>query len=592
MLASPFFRRLFLPFLALICLTTGVVGYFGAWRVRDTYLDSTQTALGHETRLAADRVQDALAAGGEKNIEEMTEQIGQSCACRVTLIKADGVVIADNESDPAGMENHRTRPEILEAAISGEGSSRRASHTLERDLMYYARRVDTTAGRYFVRLSVHLDALNHHLNVLYAVLAAVALLAMAAAAVISYYLARRLTAPLVELTAMADSISHGDLRRRIHDHQKGEIGTLGASLNRMAESLGQLIQQMAKDKSELLTILTSMSEGVIATDAQQQIVLVNDAAVMLIGVAMPAGGRHLWEVTRQPALLKAANEVLESGQTKVFAMSPEPSRHVQVTATRFPAQGMAQGLIIVAHDVTEPRRYEELRKEFVANVSHELRTPLSVIKGFVETLADGGANDPAKTQQYLKTILKHTDQLTNLVADLLQLSRLESQPRLMTPEAVDLAATAGRVAEMLGPAATKKQQTLAVETEADVPPIMGNADYLERAVANLLENAIKYTPERGRITIIVRRQPDGIIVEVSDNGIGIPKEDIPRIFERFYRVDRSRSREMGGTGLGLSIVKHIVQQHAGGIEVTSAPGQGSTFRLKFPLPAPTPKQDR
>jgi two-component system phosphate regulon sensor histidine kinase PhoR len=263
-------------------------------------------------------------------------------------------------------------------------------------------------------------------------------------------------------------------------------------------------------------------------------------------------------------------------------VGPAGGRKLEVTVSVFPARGGAEGIVIVAHDVTESSQYQELRKEFVANVSHELRTPLTVIRGFVETLLDGAVRDPIKGPEYIATIQKHVGQLGNLVNDLLELSSLESQPTAPRLGSVDMAAVVRRAADLLQPAAATKQQQLTVSIPAVLPVVVGNADYLERAVSNLIDNAIKYTRENGRIHVSAAPLDGEVIVEVTDNGLGIPEEDLVRIFERFYRVDRSRSREMGGTGLGLSIVKHVAQAHGGSIDVESEPGKGSTFRLRIP----------
>jgi two-component system phosphate regulon sensor histidine kinase PhoR len=234
------------------------------------------------------------------------------------------------------------------------------------------------------------------------------------------------------------------------------------------------------------------------------------------------------------------------------------------------------------HDATQAVRYQDLRKEFVANVSHELRTPLTAIKGFAETLRDGAMADPQRGPQFLATIERHADQLTNLVNDLLELSRLEGLPGLPGVVSVDVGAIVRKAADLLRPAAERERQTLAVEVAPDLPPLNGNPDYLERAVVNLLDNAVKYTPEGGTITVAATADDARVMVAVTDTGIGIPAADLPRIFERFYRVDRSRSRDMGGTGLGLSIVKHIAQAHGGSVTVTSTPGRGSSFILNLP----------
>jgi two-component system phosphate regulon sensor histidine kinase PhoR len=592
LLRSPFFRRLFVPNLLLICAAIGVVGLLGARRLRASYLERTRQAMRNDSWLVAQLIGDKLQAGNTAELNAQVKQLGQAIGARITVVKADGTVIADNQADPTVMENHRLRPEIVAAAAQGEGDSLRHSDTVHQAMMYFARRIDQAgAPPHYVRLAVYLDPLDQHLRALYAGLGLAAFLAMLCMGAICYYFAHRQTAPLVHLTRFADGLAHGDLNRRIRKTDTGEIGTLATALNSMADSLGRLIRQAQHDNAELLAILSSMSEGVVATDMQRRVVLVNDAAAGLLGFALPqARGRLLWEVVRNEAVIHGADEVLASGQGKTIQVGPIAGRHLEVTvcvftlsATPGESDPEPQGLVLVAHDVTQSVRYQELRKEFVANVSHELRTPLTAIKGFSQTLLDGAMQDPVKGPQYLATIEKHADQLANLVSDLLELSSLESHPDLPRHIRVDMDSTARKAVQLLLPAAGKKNQALTIETVSKLPPVAGDPDYLERAVTNLVENAIKYTPPGGKVEVALKTDASHVIVEVRDNGIGIPPEDLPRIFERFYRVDRSRSREMGGTGLGLSIVKHIAQTHRGSVEVTSTPGKGSCFRLKLPV---------
>jgi two-component system phosphate regulon sensor histidine kinase PhoR len=354
-------------------------------------------------------------------------------------------------------------------------------------------------------------------------------------------------------------------------------------LHDIAQTFSQLMDLASKDQAQLLTIISSMSDGLVATDHQQRILLTNDAARELLGFRTDqARDKQLWEVIPVEGVLKAVTEVSLTGQRKTVAVGPVNGRYLDVTICRLPLR--PAGFIIVAHDVTETMRYEELRKEFVANVSHELRTPLTMIKGFVETLVDGAIDDRNRALQYLATVGRHTEQLTNLVDDLLSLSRLDSAAAVPNPRPVQLAAVASKVAELMSPAAQKKGQTLEVNVAGASKPVIGNGEYLERAISNLVENAIKYTRENGVIKLTVRDHDESgqVFVEVTDNGMGISADDLPRIFERFFRAERSRSREMGGTGLGLSIVKHIVQAHLGSIDVKSSPGAGSTFRMRFP----------
>jgi two-component system phosphate regulon sensor histidine kinase PhoR len=606
-LTSPFFRRLFLPYLLLICAATAAVGFFAARTVHATYIERQTEALRQNLRLVCHAIAPQIstptpAAGASAKaaaplLDAQVKQMGAAINTRITIMRDDGVVIADSEADPARMENHRNRPEFQQALDRGEGVSSRPSGTIHTDLLYLAQPVEDLAGKpivgpsgehYYARLAVHLDQLHRNLNVLYAALSTAALIAIAAAGVICFYFARRHTAPISDLTHFADALSRGDLARRAYRDEKGEIATLATSLNTMAESLSSLIDQTNKDKAELLTILSSMSEGVIATDTRQRLLIVNEAAGKLLGFETSAAvGKALFEVVRNDQVIKAAGDVLARSQRKLISVGPLSARHLDVTLCPFPTQGEPQGLVIVAHDITQSFQYQELRKEFVANVSHELRTPLSVIKGFVETLQDGAWQDARKAPEYLNTIHRHTDQLTNLVSDLLELSKLESQAAATAGGArtgpVDLGYVIRKSQELLAPAVEKKHQTLNVDLSADLPEVKGNADYIERAVANLIDNASKYTPEGGRIQVTAKANGTSVSIEVADNGIGIPRDDLPRIFERFYRVDRSRSREMGGTGLGLSIVKHVAQVHGGQIDVDSTPGKGSTFRLRLPV---------
>jgi two-component system phosphate regulon sensor histidine kinase PhoR len=461
--------------------------------------------------------------------------------------------------------------------------------------MYHAQRVAGADSQdAFVRLAVHMRALDEHLGAFYTGIALAAGLAVLGTALLSYLFARRHTAPLVELTQMADALRQGQLNRRVLPENVGEMGTLATALNAMAQSLSSQMAQTAQGRTQLMAVLSSMSEGVIATDTHQNVLLSNAAAARLLG--FPAGdmtGRFLWELVRHEPILQAVNDVLARRIPTHGQVGPIEGRHLDVTCCTFPADQPPQGLVIVAHDATQSVRYQELRKEFVANVSHELRTPLTAIKGFAETLRDSALDDPARARQYLSTIEKHANQLTNLVNDLLELSRLENYPGVPQCMPLDVGALIRRAVEMLRPAATRKQQTLHVDLQPGLPSMTANPDYLERAVANLLDNAVKYTPEDGTITVSARtcQRPEAkgveqVVISVADTGIGIPAADLPRIFERFYRVDRSRSRDMGGTGLGLSIVKHIAQSHGGRIEVSSTPGKGSTFRMILPAHPP------
>ena len=594
MFRSLFFRRLYLPYVLLICAVAIVVALVGALWLQQAFIEQRHQDLRNTVALIAEVLREPLVAGDRAALQQRVRDVGKTLDCRITLIAADqrGTVLADNEAEAAAMEPHGFRREIVQARANGEGWDSRTSGTLHVALLYHARRVDIPGlGPLFVRVAVHTRAIQAGLRTFYLGIALAAGAAIVGAMVLSYYLARRQAMPIVEVTHFADAVANGQLNHRILRTGPGELGILARSLNSMADSFSRLLSDAEKDKAELRTILTSMSEGVIATDMQRHILLANEAAGRLLCFpAEHAEGRLLWEVVRNEQIIKSLDEVAATAQRRQLQFGPLEGRYLEVTLCPLHhSSGLAgeahslKGFIVVLHDITQAFRYQELRKEFVANVSHELRTPLTVIKGFIETLRDGAINDIERRDRYLATIQRHADQLTNLVNDLLELSKLESHAALPGRTNVDLSQIVRRVSESMQPAATRRNQSLTLNLPSAPPPVVGNVDYIERAVTNLLDNAIKYTPDGGKISLTVRFEPTNAVVEVVDNGLGIPAEDIPRIFERFYRVDRSRSREMGGTGLGLSIVKHLINAHGGQVEVQSQPSAGSTFRIRLPL---------
>ena len=588
MFKSLFFRRLYIPYMLLVCAVALIVGILGAVRLHDAYTRQARSLLRNTAIVTSQLLAQDLQRQDKLSLQEKVRALGQRVGYRITVIgpDAEGTVLADSEADPARMVGHRFRPEVITAYTKGEGWDIRLSDTVHTQLLYYALKTGAGDQPVYIRLAIHIDDLNASLRSFYINIAAAAIGCMVLAAVISYFGARRLALPIVEVTAFADALARGHLDQRILRSGRGELATLAQSLNSMADSFTQLLSNAESGQADLRAVLASMSEGVVATDAARRILLVNESAARLLQLPADPTGKLVWEVIRNEQIINAVDEVAASGQQRQFQYDPAPNQHFEVTicpVTYGAATQRSPGLIIVVHDITQAMRYQDLRKEFVANVSHELRTPLTVIKGYIETLRDGAIGDPRKRDEYLLTIERHANQLTNLVSDLLELSRLDSQSALPRRTSVDLVALCRRAAELLQPAIQAKGHTLTLQLPAATPPIVGNADYLERAIINLIDNAVKYTPAGGKICVAVRMEPPHAVIEVSDSGIGIPKEDLPRIFERFYRVDRSRSREMGGTGLGLSIVKHVVQVHGGSIDIASEINAGSRFRILLPL---------
>ena len=588
MLSSRFFRRIFLPYLLLICGVAVAVGAILAIRVRDGFLESRRQTLHTASLLASEVLASDLVRGDTAAVQATTRRLAETVGGRITVVEKDGTVIGDSEADPATMENHGTRGEIERAGVYGDGEEERSSHTVGAPLLYWAHKLTTPDGKvHFVRVAYHLSDIDRQLHLLFAGLGTVVLAAVLLAGALCFYIARRNAIPVVEVTDFARNLTNGDLKQRLLPSGSDEISSLAGALNTMADSLNTSLEENKKGRAELLAMLASMSEGVIATDTRRRIVIANQrAGEMLAFDAETAPGKALFELVRDEAVLKASTEVLATGERRAFQISPSAGSYLEITACTYPAGETPQGLVLVAHDTTQSVRYQELRKEFVANVSHELRTPLTVIKGFTETLRDGAMNDPTHGPRFLATIERHVDQLTNLVSDLLELSKLESTNDVPRSAPFDCSNVVKRAAELLLPASQRKKQSLSVQIPTYLPRVIGNPDYIERAISNLIDNAIKYTPDGGEVRVKVGMEAESMVIEVADNGLGIPPQDLSRIFERFYRVDRSRSREMGGTGLGLSIVKHVAQVHGGTIDVQSTPGQGSKFRLKIPLRQP------
>lgn len=402
--------------------------------------------------------------------------------------------------------------------------------------------------------------------------------------------ARHVTKPFKEITAVARGLAQGQLDRRVTVQSGDELADLGRVMNRMAADLEAKVTEITEDRARLQAILSSMVEGVLVLDRDSKILLMNAAIERMFQLeSSTAVGRLLIEVFRHHQLHQLVQKVLESEvePSEEIVMAVPEERIFTVQASVSQKGGIAA--VLVFHDVTNLKRLERVRKDFVANVSHELRTPLTSIKGYIEALIDGAKDDPQKCAEFLGIIEKHADQLNALLSDLLQLSTIESGQYQWRRGSVSVSDLIGKAVHLLRPLAEKKGQAILVSPAEGVGPVIGDADKLTEVLINLIDNAIKYTPDGGRITVEARPRESAVEIAVSDTGIGIPSKEISRIFERFYRVDRARFREIGGTGLGLSIVKHIVEAHGGKVSVESQIGKGSRFVVSLPTESSFPQ---
>jgi len=506
---------------------------------------------------------------------------------RVTVIGADGTVLAESDLDSVGaMENHAGRPEVRRALAGAIGSDIRRSATLGRDLLYVAVPLDRPGEpRIALRLALPIREVEEARSLVRRTVVGGGILAVAVAVVVGLFVSRRVTSPLRRMEDVARRMAEGDLGQTLPAAGTDEIAELGIALNRTAVSLREKIERLGDEQAKVRTILDGMTEVVVALDDRGRLLFLNPSARVMFGAENGAAeGRSFVEVVRQKGLLDLVEEVRASGTPARHELELGPPIN-RVVAARGAPLGLgpgAGGVLLVLHDVTELRRLERVRSEFVANVSHELRTPLTCIKGYLETLLDGALDDRAHARRFLEVAGTHAERLDRLIDDLLELSNIESGRVTMVPKRLELGDVIAGVAAMFERRTAQNRQTL----ERVVPTgltVQADRDRLVQILVNLVDNAVKFTPEGGRIGIEAGPVAGGRVeIIVHDSGIGIPSTDLPRITERFYRVDKDRSREVGGTGLGLAIVKHLVQAHGGELHIESALGQGTTVSFTVP----------
>ncbi|HEX6536730.1 MAG TPA: ATP-binding protein [Gemmatimonadaceae bacterium] len=511
--------------------------------------------------------------------QRLSHDAGRTLGHRVTLIDSTGRVIGDSEfSDDAlpHLENHAARPEVVEARRRGIGVSRRASPSRGDDELYVA----IHAARGTVRVSIGTGELTRLVRRARNDVLLSGLVSLAVALVISLVLARGLSRPIVELRDVARAVAAGDLARRPALGAGGEVGELGVAVHRMTEQLASRLQALQAEESLLTAAIESLHEGLVAVDAHRDVARLNSSARRLLGLdhAVPFPADFL---PRDPLLRESL----------ATALAGEPAGPVEIAVRErtlaLTARPLARGGAVLAFlDLTATRRLEAVRRDFVANVSHELKTPLTAIAGFAETLATDDV-PPAQHAQFVETIRANAERMRRIVDDLLDLSRIESGGWRPAPASLDARTIADEVMTVARPAAEAGGVALVIEVDPEARSVHGDPTAVRQVLANLVENAVRYTPPGGRVTVFTAADPRGVWLGVRDTGVGIPVQHLPRIFERFYRVDPARSRAAGGTGLGLAIVRHLVEAHGGRVEAESAPGSGTTIRALFPSPAVT-----
>jgi two-component system, OmpR family, phosphate regulon sensor histidine kinase PhoR len=580
---SRIFWRLFGASSVLLIFSFGMLGWLLIGRIENHLLQEVQQGLQDKTLL----VRNLVNAQREGNLQEQITRLGKETRARITLIQASGKVEADSAEKPEKMENHLDRPEVQQARSSEIGVSTRFSGTVHQPMMYVALRNELGPVR-FIRIALPLDAVNGEIRWLHGVVWTATGVTLIVALILSMVIARRISAPLVELAGAADAIAHGDYGKKVLVSSAGEVRALAASFNAMSEACAVHIAQMTQDREQLRAIFRSMVEGVLVLDAEQTIHFVNEAASQLLGKsARTAQGQKIWQVFRHRQLNEAVDKILSSDEPYRCELewTGGERRALALQGARLPGEPH-RGAVLVFHDITDLRKLETVRQDFVANVSHELKTPLAAIQATVETLLDGAMQDAEHNVRFLERIGENADRLHRLVQDLLTLGRIESSQAPLEPEPIALQIAAEACISRHADRAKARDLQLIPEPPTQAVTALADEEALAEILDNLVDNAIKYTHAGGTITLRWFGEDGQAILEVVDTGVGIPEKDLPRIFERFYRVDKARSRELGGTGLGLSIVKHLVHALGGAITVASRIGQGSVFTIRVPR-APT-----
>ncbi|HET9925491.1 MAG TPA: ATP-binding protein [Methylomirabilota bacterium] len=583
--------KLTLTLVGFVAVTSLVVGLYLNRALEAFAVESLETRLSSVAAVLHDEARVALRAGARPGAaQDFAIRVARSTGARVTLIAPDGRVIGESErgaADLASMENHAGRPEVRAALEGRTGRDLRRSATVEAPLLYVATPVREGGGPVGVlRLALPLSAVTASYESLHQVMLVGGAVALLVALCIGLFVAGRVTRPVVEMQSIARQMSEGSFLVRAPTRSTDEIGTLGRSLNVMAGRLREKIEDLEREQAKTTAILDAMVEGVIAVDGQEHILLMNERARAMFGLGSARGeGKPFLEVIRNADLHEIFRGVGEASPVsrEVVLTSPAP-RILGINAVRLGLAGDRTGVVMVLHDVTALRQLERVRTEFVANVSHELRTPLTAIQGYLETLLSGALEERENARRFLEIVLRHSERLGRLLNDLTDLSNIELGKVTLRRESVRVAEVVASVLAIIGPRAAQTRVAVTANILAALPAVSADRDRLVQVLINLVDNAVKYTPEGGSVTVTAHDVGDGTIeVAVADTGIGIPPADLPRITERFYRVDKARSRELGGTGLGLAIVKHLVVAHGGELRIESEPERGTTVRFTLPL---------
>ncbi len=577
------FWKIGLIYLVMLLLVLVILDTYVVRALKHEYVEAAFSQLESLSRLARQRLPQTLS---DSELSQWAHSLAQS-GIRVTLVANDGIVLADSDENPAKMENHGERPEIIAALSNGSGRAVRYSATLKHDLVYVAQRLQINDHPPLImRLSLPVYRLDEAVAGFRKPLWSVSVLLLVLTGGASLYFFRRISNRISRLTEFSRRVAEGDFRPMPLETTNDELADLSSTLNQSALKLDQTIRSLTDERNQSAAILASMEEGVLVLDTNQRVIFCNQAFCHAAGVSNTGWeGRPAVELIRYSDLLSMMRQAL-AGNTVVHGeviVGSVRTKSFAVTCAPVQSDAMIAGAVMVLHDITEIRRLERARRDFVANISHEFRTPLTAIRGFSETLLEGALEDVENRRRFIEIIHGHALRLSRLTDDLLRLAQIEAGQLQLELQPITTANIIDPCIETTRVEAAQKGLKLEIHSVQDLPVLMGDIRALQGVLQEILENAIRYSLPGGEIHISTEVKKYDLIISVSDTGIGIPKADQDRIFERFYRTDPARSRESGGTGLGLSIAKHLIEAHGGRIRVESEVGKGSTFSIFLPI---------
>ncbi|MBN2100032.1 MAG: HAMP domain-containing protein [Dehalococcoidia bacterium] len=574
--------RIAAAFAVLLVVCIGGLSAYLSHFFRDNYMSNLKTQLTDQAKLVGDASEPYFLSGDTSELDALAKRLGEQIDARVTIINKDGTVLGDSkEEDIAEMGPHGDRPEVMEALAEGTGSDIRRSETLHRDMMYVAAVIAPDGDAVGVaRVSLPLTDINAAMGHINAVIAVGALIAAALGILLAFQITRITVDPIKRLTDVSREMAEGNLNQETIATSRDEVGDLARAFNRMAAKLKEAMALVTAERDRMAIVLESMSDAILVMDREGRVTMTNKAAEKVLQVPRDAAiGRHFIEAVRDHEIDALVQQCLSKREQQTSLVEMRSKKQLLgVVATPFKE---APGCLVLIQDLTELRRLETVRRDFIANLSHELRTPIASLKALGETLNEGAIDQPTVARDFVGKMNAEVDRLAQMVQEMGDLSRIESGEAPLQKSPVNVAEVVASAVERLKAQSERAGLQIKVDIASGLPSVSADGSRIEQVLVNLIHNAIKFTPTGGRVTVSAKAEGDRLIVSVSDTGVGIPEDDLPRVFERFYKADRARAG--GGTGLGLAIAKHVVEAHGGRIWVESVEGRGATFNFGLPL---------